>query len=64
MSTQDVIVGVVAAAVFGVFGMLIAASKGRSWWLGLLVGATGLPGWIVLALIPAKRRPVEAPALR
>lgn len=40
----------------GLFGMVIATSKGRSRWLGFIVGAVGLLlGWIVLWLIPRKR---------
>lgn len=45
----------------GLFGMVIATGKGRSRWLGFILGAVGLLfGWIVLWLIPRKRGTPEA----
>lgn len=45
----------------GLFGMVIATSKGRSRWLGFILGAVGLLlGWIVLWLIPRKRGPSDS----
>lgn len=56
LAATQFITHLLIAGFCGLFGMVIATSKGRSRWLGFALGAIGLlMGWIVLWLIPRKR---------
>lgn len=61
MSTSQIVTSVFVAVFFGAFGVMIAWSKGRSRLLGFVLGATGVIGWIVLALLPSRRGPETGP---
>ncbi len=56
MNVQLVVVSLLLAGFFGLLGIVISEPKNLPRWLGFVLGAIGLPGWIVLALIP-KRAP-------
>lgn len=56
LTATQFVTHILIAGFCGLFGMVIATSKGRSRWLGFILGAVGLlMGWIVLWLIPRKR---------
>lgn len=61
LAVTQFITHVLVAGFCGLFGIVIATSKGRSRWLGFILGAVGLlAGWIVLWLIPARRGTSDA----